>query len=466
MSIIKLGWFDMDKSQKIFLIDSLPERKQQLALILSFMEETVITSSTSEWQQVEVDPETLGMIILAEPASEAETLALLAAIHDWAPQVTKLLLRSMEAAVPLTSDKTTYVQGVLPWPLTYTSLTKQLQRCRYLQLKKSDALPGSENHLLQNLVGNSPAIEHVRQLITQVAHSDATVLLLGESGSGKEIAARNIHYSSLRADKPFVAINCGAIPSELLESELFGHEKGAFTGAVTMRKGRFEQAEGGTIFLDEIGDMPLMMQVKLLRVLQERCFERVGGNKSVKVDVRIIAATHRQLEAEIAAGRFREDLYYRLNVFPIVVPPLRDHAADIPFLIQELLEKNQQAGRDIVYIMPSAMEALQQYAWPGNVRELANLIERLTVMYPNHQVALADLPEKFRLNPLSLDSLDQPEAPVDLKEYLVQTELALIHQALDQHDWIVAKAADHLNLQRTTLIEKMRKYKLKRVEGS
>lgn len=245
------------------------------------------------------------------------------------------------------------------------------------------------------LVGESPNIAQVRHLIKQVADTDVNVLILGESGTGKELIARQLHQSSARAHKAFVPVNCGAIPSELLESELFGHEKGAFTGAVTARQGRFELAQGGSLFLDEIGDMPLAMQVKLLRVLEEKQFERVGSNKSVKADVRIISATHRNLEAAIEQGRFREDLYYRLNVFPIESPALREHAQDIPLVIESYTQKLVEKGLSVRFTA-KAINRLCHYTWPGNVRELTNLLERLAILYPQQQIDTSDLPAQFK----------------------------------------------------------------------
>src|SRR5687768_11167739 len=244
--------------------------------------------------------------------------------------------------------------------------------------------------------GTSAAIRDVTRLIRQVAAHDSSVLILGESGTGKELAARAVHEASPRRQRPFVAINCGAIPAELLESELFGHEKGSFTGAIAARKGRFEIAEGGTLFLDEIGDMSLPMQVKLLRVLQERVFERVGNHTPVRCNVRIIAATHRNLEESIARGAFREDLFYRLNVFPIEMPALRERIEDMPLLIRDFSERNVAQGRSAIEMTQRTLTALGRHGWPGNVRELGNLIERLSILCPNRKIDIADLPAKYR----------------------------------------------------------------------
>lgn len=360
-----------------------------------------------------------------------------------------------------------------------------------------------------SFVGESVVIRQVKKLIAQVAKSNANVLILGESGTGKEVVANCLHKMSRRNEMPYVPVNCGAIPKDLLESELFGHEKGAFTGALTLRKGRFEMAQGGSLFLDEIGDMPLAMQVKILRVLQERIFERVGGNKSLQADVRVIAATHRDLEDEVKAGHFREDLFYRLNVFPIEIPPLRERAEDIPLLFYVLNERMQEDTESSVQLTSEAMASIMQHPWPGNVRELSNLVERLGIMFPEEPVEWGDLPEKYQYDISHIDELPQPDVlsaindaetfndrqPLDdniesseqqetsvsegstaaansveqspgtlpkdgfdLKDHMANLEYSLIQQALDESDGVVAHAAKRLNMRRTTLVEKMKKY--------
>lgn len=329
---------------------------------------------------------------------------------------------------------------------------------------------GKPSWLFRGLSGGSAAIQGVKNDISLVSASDSTVLITGATGTGKEIVARNIHFQSPRRLKPFVPVNCGAIPAELLESELFGHEKGAFTGAVNERKGRFELANGGTLFLDEIGDMPIAMQVKLLRVLQERTFERVGSGKARQVNVRIIAATHRDLDKMVAEGEFREDLYYRLSVFPIHVPDLKDRLEDLPVLIEEVQRKLDQTSGNGVRLTPNAFRVLKQYDWPGNIRELSNLVERLSILYPDREVDVGDLPPEYRQD-VDLSDLPQsggapplPEMPVfhpdglDLKRYLAEVECSLIQKALEETGGVVAQAAELLKLRRTTLVEKMRKY--------
>jgi sigma-54 specific flagellar transcriptional regulator A len=311
-------------------------------------------------------------------------------------------------------------------------------------------------------VGRSPAIHGLDKLMRQVAGYDSTVLIRGESGCGKELVARRIHELSARSRGPFVPVNCGAIPRELLESELFGHEKGAFTGALTTRIGRFELADGGTLFLDEIGDMSCDMQVKLLRVLQERTFERVGSGEPRRANVRIIAATHRDLEERARAGEFREDLFFRINVFPIYVPPLRERVDDIPALVEDLVRRGEAEGRPSISFTQTALDCLAAYSWPGNVRELQNLIERLAILYPNQTIDREQLPapigERRRNVQPSLAVV--PPQGLDLREHLGNIEKQLIRSALDQADGTVAKAARLLGLQRTTLVEKLRKYEL------
>ncbi|RDI97827.1 sigma-54-dependent Fis family transcriptional regulator [Dyella solisilvae] len=369
--------------------------------------------------------------------------------------------------------------GIVEFPLRYEQLTEAM---------RGPQVPAAARRTDLRLVGSSAPMSRVNALVRQVAPFDSSVLVLGESGTGKEMVARAIHECSSRRDKPFVAINCGAIPAELLESELFGHEKGAFTGAISTRKGRFELAEGGTLFLDEIGDMSLPMQVKLLRVLQERVFERVGSNRTQRCDVRIIAATHRNLDAAIAHGQFREDLYYRLSVFPLEMPALREHMDDLPELVAEFNQRLSRRGLANVRFSAGAMHALHGYAWPGNVRELNNLVERLAILYPHSEVRVSDLPEKYRGQQiveevrgaalLSLmngqssvasestmlapaDSLVMlPEGGLDLRDHLADIEVGLIRQALDVTGGVVAHAAKLLRMQRTTLVEKLRKYGL------
>jgi sigma-54 specific flagellar transcriptional regulator A len=332
----------------------------------------------------------------------------------------------------------------------------------------------------QPLIGASNAIERINLMIDQVADTNASVLILGDAGTGKEVIARNIHAQSARSNKAFVPLNCSASPAELLESELFGNETDKLTGATGARQGRFGLAEGGVLFLDEIGDMPLPVQVKLLRVLQERCYRMVGGSRSIKTDVRVIAATHLRLEDLIAEGKFREDLFYRLSVFPIEVPPLRQRKSDVPLLIQEMITRMEYDNRGSVRLSKKAIGLLQQYDWPGNVRELGNLIERLAIQFPHGVVDSKDLPARYRSeDPVdtrasaALDAAPRSAAAnvdqllstgIDMKKYLSNIEISLIEQALSKTNNVVARAATMLNMRRTTLVEKMRKYEIDRID--
>ena len=316
----------------------------------------------------------------------------------------------------------------------------------------------------ENIISDHEKMLAIFEIVEKVADSDSTVLVYGESGTGKELIARALHYNSHRQDKPLIPINCGAIPEELLESELFGYEKGAFTGAASSRIGRFELAHTGTIFLDEIGEMSPSLQVKLLRVLQEREFERVGGTRTIKVDVRIIAATNKDLEVMVEKNEFREDLFYRLNVIPIELPALRERRSDIPLLVQHFMEHfNAQKHRDIEGVLPEALERLTAYHWPGNVRELENVIERITILKGSGVIALEDLPEKIMRSFKSggmVPNIDVPDEGLDFDAVVQTFEKHLLTRALDKTHGVKAKAAVLLHMNRTTLVEKVKKLRL------
>ena len=315
------------------------------------------------------------------------------------------------------------------------------------------------------IIGESEGIKNCLALVERVADSDSTVLVTGESGTGKELIARAIHYNSSRAKNPFIAINCGAIPSELLESELFGHVKGAFTGAISNRIGRFEMADEGTLFLDEIGDLDPHLQVKILRALQERTFEPVGSTKSVQVNVRVITATNLDLDKAVKEGKFREDLYYRLNVIPIVIPALRERKTDIPILLNHFMTQfNKNKSKTLTGFSQDAMRCLVSYAWPGNIRELENLIERLSILKGFGSIEVIDLPPKYRSSIASFaetGSIEIPESGLDFNSAVDQFENALILKALEKTGWNKNQAALLLRLNRTTLVEKMKKKGLK-----
>ncbi|WP_298717828.1 sigma-54-dependent Fis family transcriptional regulator [uncultured Oceanisphaera sp.] len=478
----------------VLIMDHNQERRSRLEAILSFMQVTWRSGNRADdlaWLQSQ--PQNMTVLV-----GEADVS--LSSLLETFPHHAFICLNK-------TDCRADNLLGALT-ELTYGELTALLTQAQQWQPVRSSS--EQDAGLQQLLIGDSAPMQEVKKLIRQVAGKPANVLLLGESGTGKEVIARAIHLLSLQAEGPFVPINCGAIPAELLESELFGHEKGAFTGAVSARKGRFELAEGGTLFLDEIGDMPLPMQVKLLRVLQERTFERVGGTRPIKAKVRVIAATHRDLEQMIYEQRFREDLYYRLNVFPIETPALRQRQDDIPLLLTELIGRHRLTHGAELSFSADAIASLQAWHWPGNVRELSNLVERMFILCPNQVVQQKDLPAKYRfLNDEQLavqpfDELDErdalssifqsgdepaedeadffdfqaiddmgqeepePLAPslsaegVNLKEMLANIEMDMIGQALEVNEGIVARAAEHLGMRRTTLVEKMKKYGINR----
>ncbi len=482
---------DLDdvKDKSILVIEPDSDSRIRIKTVFDFIEYGSITfCNTIEENTLTEDPY---FIVIDNLEDDADMMRQLEVIHEkYQEQIPVLVLSNK----PLSVEVESLVTDTLEFPATFRKLRIAIQNIKMFYLERSSE-ESQSSILFRSLVGVSQSVSKVRQLIEQVADTDANVLILGDSGTGKEVVARNLHFHSARKDKPFVPVNCGAIPPDLLESELFGHEKGAFTGAISARQGRFELANGGTLFLDEIGDMPLAMQVKLLRVIQERVFERVGSNKSIKADVRIIAATHRKLEDEISEGRFREDLFYRLNVFPIDMPSLAERVDDIPLLLEELIIRMENNKRGSVRLTPLAVSALQQYDWPGNVRELSNLVERLLIMFPNGVVDAHDLPEKYRQGidltaPVMSAPAQEKETPelqqrvvshiinqvtsqgrlpeegIDLKAHLLDLESNLIKQALDESNGVVAHAAQRLNMRRTTLVEKMRKYGLQRVANA
>ncbi|GLX77628.1 sigma-54-dependent Fis family transcriptional regulator [Thalassotalea insulae] len=490
----------MHGQKHILVVDNDVARRQQMETVLSFIGEHFYTCAEDEIDETfQKYSNTLTVIICGQLS---EHLVRLVKANPACPFILHDVFDKNAV------EDYINVIGEISTPLNYAQLTEIVHHCHQYHNKLPHKKGGhaSNKVLFRSLVGSSEPMQHVRFLIEQVASTNANVLILGESGTGKEVVARNIHNLSNRSKAPFVPVNCGAIPPDLLESELFGHEKGAFTGAISTRKGRFELAEGGTLFLDEIGDMPQPMQVKLLRVLQERTFERIGGAKSIKADVRVIAATHQNLEEMIKEGGFREDLYYRLNVFPIETPALRERKDDIPLLLQELISRFEHDQGHSVRFTEQAIASLQEHPWSGNVRELSNLIERMIIMYGEQVVNVSELPRKYRhidveeytpeypeelqereaINELfagfdydyeeddsfaddknseeqQANQVDKlPEQGLNLKEYLADLEVSLITQALEKNDWVVARSAELLGMRRTTLVEKMRKYNMQK----
>ncbi len=337
--------------------------------------------------------------------------------------------------------------------LNYSDLLSEVQT---LRSKVPDVQPYFSS---TELIGSTLKMQEIFKTIGRVAGTDATVLIEGESGTGKELVADAIQRHSVRKDKPFIKVNCGGLPETLLESEMFGHEKGSFTGAVSRREGRFELANGGTIFLDEINNMPPPLQMKLLRVLQHKTFERVGGTETLTVDVRIIAATNKDIEAEVNAGRFREDLYYRLNVVHIVMPPLREHLEDVPILVDHFLNKYAFGGR--VFLSREAQQKVQTHSWPGNVRELENVIQRALVMAQGNVITVDDLPIESPRRKQIGDMQQTADEPTPLRKLIAAFEKNLILQALMKTGWNRTKAAELLQINRRLLFTKIKQYKIK-----
>ncbi|MCK5830100.1 MAG: sigma-54-dependent Fis family transcriptional regulator [Methylococcales bacterium] len=473
--------------KQLILIDDNKERIQQFENILSFLEYQVSIVNSTDYISILNDVSRVSAFFIGNGCEKQASL--IKTVLESTNNLPIILLIDKGTSLHIPTAIQKMVTQSLEWPSHYSVFLDTLKK---IPLPKKAVVLSNQKTDNKGLAGNSDGIQFIRESIDQVANSNSTVLVLGESGTGKEVVAQALHAASDRKNKPFVPVNCGAIPAELLESELFGHEKGAFTGALTTRQGRFEMAEGGTLFLDEIGDMPIPMQVKLLRVLQERTFERVGSNNTIECDVRIIAATHRNLEKEIEEKRFREDLFYRLNVFPIELPSLRERVEDIPLLVHYLVTRIEAEKREPVFFTKEALVLMMQHPWPGNVRELSNFIERLTITHPNATLDAVDLPEKFQqyeipdnieieeievtspsLNKNVEDekvgqvlvekvskTSDLPKQGLDLKEYLSDLEVNLIQQALKECNGVVAHAAKLLNMRRTTLVEKLRKYEL------
>lgn len=483
----------MTSSLSLLLIDDDLERSRLLQSLFEYSGIECRAVDFASWlQQQGVLSPGMTAVVVGDCRESTSLETLLTDLQARDQHVPVLSISDWVESQPLSAPLRGMLVGRIELPLDRGRLLTVLHQAQFYRQQREAAngqLQLWEDHskLYNHLVGASLPMRRVRAMMAQVADRDVSVMITGESGTGKEVVARNLHNSSSRASGPFVPVNCGAIPPELLESELFGHEKGAFTGAISTRQGRFELANGGTLFLDEIGDMPLPMQVKLLRVLQERCFERVGGNKTIDVDVRIIAATHKDLEVMIADGTFREDLYYRLNVFPIEMPALRERLDDLPALLNELVQRAEKSGLGLLQFHDSALLSLARHGWAGNVRELANLVERLSILHPGSVISINELPQKFRYlednelpshlqRPMPVPALhtgisdDQvvaevvasggylPPEGIDMKKYLNDLEQSLIEQALDEAGNVVARSADLLSIRRTTLVEKMRKY--------
>jgi DNA-binding NtrC family response regulator len=449
---------------KILVVDDDPKILERLREFLENEGYAVETAKNGEiaGQMVDQDYYDLALIDLNMPKVDGMTL--LKTLVDYHPDTVGIILTGHATIRNAVEAMKLGAADYLAKPVKMEELLLVVQRAlEFRDLKRENfALKRQlkKKYRFENFIGDSLPMNKVFRIIEKVADTDSTVLILGESGTGKELVAKAIHYHSMRKDKPLIPVNCGAIPEELLESELFGHEKGAFTNAIRTRIGRFEMANGGTIFLDEVAEMSPHLQVKLLRILQEQEFERLGGTKTIRCDVRILAATNKDPDKLVEEGSFREDLYYRLKVIPVSLPPLRDRRSDIPLLAHHFLESIAKAKRKkVMSITRDAMKALCNYDWPGNVRELENIIERMVILSEGEHITVDDLPEKIaRKHALDLDEEGLiPEEGLSLSSAVNEYERQLILNALEKAGWVKNRAAKLLKMNRTTLVEKIKK---------
>ncbi|WP_305041200.1 sigma-54-dependent transcriptional regulator [Geoalkalibacter sp.] len=457
----------MKLTTQILVIDDEGHNRQALSLLLSHSGYQVQSAASGE-EALEIMQKTPFEIIISDLFLPGVSgIDILKRVKEESPYTSVILITgnaSAETAVEAMKEGAfDYITKPFNFEKLKVIVAKAVEKSRLVaeNLYLRQQLRGK--YKFDNIIGNSLAMQQVFSRMERIVNTDSTILILGESGTGKELVAKAIHYNSPRKEKPFIAINCGAIPAELLESELFGHVRGSFTGAVADKAGRFEAANGGTIFLDEIGTMPMHLQMKLLRVLQEQEVERVGSTRGIKLDVRVISATNANLEQEVKQGQFREDLYYRLNVIPIVLPPLRERREDIALLARSFLQKFcREMNRPLMSISPEAMAALEAYSWPGNVRELENLMERTVALTDGEVIGLRDLPASISGQEFTEANHATPapkvtEAGVDLNQIIGDIERIMIREALELGQGVKARAAALLGINRTTLVEKIKR---------
>ncbi|AEH45030.1 two component, sigma54 specific, transcriptional regulator, Fis family [Thermodesulfatator indicus DSM 15286] len=444
-------------NEKILVIDDEEAILESLADILEDEGYQVITAKNAAEGLQKVKQEQPDLLILDVWLPDQDGLKLLKTLRKESPDLPVIVISGHGTVETAVKAIKLGAFDFLEKPLSYDRVVVTVANALKFRALREENITLKRHLTGPGITGQSHAILELREAIERVAQTDATVLITGESGVGKEVAARMIHTLSRRAEKPFVAVNCAAIPEDLIESELFGHEKGAFTGAVSSKKGKFDLADGGTIFLDEIGDMSLSAQAKVLRVLQEKCFERVGGTKTISVDVRVIAATNKNLTEEIKKGRFREDLYYRLNVIPIHIPPLRERPEDIPLLVEEFLDEfARHSGLGRKKITPEAMEALKRYPWPGNIRELRNLIERLVILSKRDTISLEDLPPEINQPPQTSFGQEPWFECNDFKQARSLFEREFLKRKLAEFKGNISQTAEAIGLERTYLHRKLK----------
>ncbi|TRO81160.1 sigma-54-dependent transcriptional regulator [Desulfuromonas acetexigens] len=459
-----------EQRPRILVIDDEEPNREALSLLLKSANYQVAAAGTGEDALVLLRQAPFEVVVTDLFLPDLSGIDILKWVKSNAPQTSVIVITGQASAETAVQAMKEGALDYITKPFNFEELKIQIAKA----LEKS-ALVAENIYLRQqlrgkykfdNIIGNSAAMQQIFARMERIVQTDSTILILGESGTGKELVAKAIHYNGPRKDKPFVAINCGAIPAELLESELFGHARGAFTGAVADKPGKFEQAHNGTLFLDEIGTMPPHLQMKLLRVLQDQVVERVGSDKRLKLNIRLISATNADLEEEVKNGQFREDLYYRLNVIPIHLPPMRERREDIPLLAHHFLRKYcREMNRTLMTIADIAMLRLQDYDWPGNVRELENIIERTVALTAGDHIEVRDLPANIaRLdtpaNPFDPGCPRIPAEGLDLGVTLESIERTLIRQALEMGKGVKARAAALLGLNRTTLVEKIKRLKL------
>lgn len=410
----------------------------------------------------------IDILIADEKLSKVDGIGLLTKIKSEQPELPVIIIAGTATVGTAVQAIKLGAEEYLTKPINVGELKELIRKLLLKKNTYTERVTGTQHHeassVYANIIGASEQIQKVFKLIDKIADVDSTIIIYGESGTGKELIARAVHTRSYRSKQPLIPVNCGAIPEELLESELFGHEKGSFTSAYKMRVGRFEMANGGTIFLDEIGDMSPNLQVKILRVLQEHEFDRVGGVQPIKADIRVIAATHRDLEKAVAEGKFREDLYYRLNVIPIHIPPLRERKSDIPRLVSHFIEKfNKEKDKAITGIAENALDCFMKNDWPGNVRELQNIMERLVILKGSGLIEVDDLPDKLLHTAKTVETgpVCFPSDGTTFNTMVTNFEKQLILDALHKSNGVKNKAAKMLNMNRTTLVEKMKKLEIK-----
>lgn len=454
----------MKEQAKILLVDDEMSSLEALTLLLKNAGHTVSGTSSGGEAASFIGRDSFDIIITDLFLPDFDGIELLKKAREISPRSEVILITGHASAQTAVKAMKEGAFDYIVKPINIEELRiiigKALEKTRLVSENVYLKKQLQEKYEFANIIGSSPAMQRVFSRMKKIIKTDSTVLVLGESGTGKEVVARAIHFNGPRKEKPFVAVHCGAIPENLLESELFGHTKGSFTGAIRDKIGKFEAANQGTIFLDEIGTLPMHLQIKLLRVLQEQEVERIGSNRQIKLDVRVISATNANLEEEVKKGNFREDLFYRLNVIPILLPPLRERTEDILPLVRHFLEKYcRSMKRSKMVLTKEAIEALEMHDWPGNVRELENTVERIVALTEGDHITLDDLPSNMAKAYGSTAGLPTrvTTAGIDLPKTVSEIEMKMISEALEIAGGVKAKAAALLNLNRTTLVEKMRR---------